>query len=1469
MKRAATLLGVMAVSLASGCKDSNEYTVGVTKPLLVIGVSPSGDDVNLEPVIRVVFSDDIDPATVDDATVTLTDASGAVVPADRSYDAATFTVTVDPTVVLAYSAEYTLTVRQLERESDGAVLAAPVTTVFKTQDPPPLAVIATSPSGGADEVGLLVRAPDGPNGTSSFDMVVTFSEPVRTASVVLGSSFQIAPSDAQGSVVDGTLSWDATETILTFTVDPADNYELSQEYRLYLSAAIESQRATLEGGQLETPVVNLFKTLDPPELTLIAASPTGQGDNVALDPVEVTLFFSEPVDANSVDDTTIFVNEGLTSDLGTSLATSVTVDGTDPRRVHLTFEMLALPLKYTQQYTVTIEDSVQSVIATAEGGQVGMQVLLTWKTIDPPPLTLVSLSPHHLADDVSRTTQVRAVFDRAVDAGTVTSLNFFVTDTAMTLIPSTVMVDLAGDPTGATVLLTIDPGSLPLGFTKSYQTHLVGGPTGLAATDATAEGGWLSVDVDATWKTVDPPPLTVIASSPSGGAASIDSTATVQVIFDRAIDGASIAAASFFLEYCAADPACGAPTPVASTLSVPLADKAVLTPSSPLDFDAFYRVTLTTAIRAADATAEGGTLGNTVQLVFETLPVPPLLVSSVDPLNGATGEAQEKTIAVTFNAPVFETTLEADGDANGFPNFYVTSSGAPDTGTPIPLPAMAAAVISLSADQKTAFLDPSTDLTADTVYTVVVEGGGGGAIGQLGQTLPATFTSTFRTRVAQLVLSTDPVSDEGIAPPVPSVDVDRVVTVNFAECMDTTTIDLSSFQVTYVDAFGRTLPLTGAISFMNTMGCVDMSGDTIPGANIAIFTPSLDDYDCLADAHALLFTTTYTATLASSIYTEDQLQTVVGGFTWNFRTGTAPGVSRLLAENASVSQDLLLPSPTDVPINTVFVAEFDRDMDGGTITTTTFFVNPGVVSNSPAALAATGVVYDPVTRTAVLTLAAALSYATPYTVTLDGGPGGIEDGDGNPLEGDTTATFTSSSAMTGDAAPDGVTNLARNSSVVIALDREIDPLTVTDATFKLTDTTLSKQLTGLVAISPDKKTLSFTPVPLLAGGDAHEIRLTTSVRDSRGNPLSADIVRTFATAGGNDAADPSLFSISPANAAVNQLGNVKISATLSEHMIPASARASIPPSATVDSFRVSTGGVDLAGTLSYTFDDVNERTTATFTPVAFLSAGTVYTVTLGDKISDLARRPFAGSVSTFTVEGVAGAPTFGGSAPGGGSADVDADTLVAVTFVDAASDVLRSTSVDGTSLQLLDGAMAPVPVTYSVSGKVATMRPPLLLGGVTYTVSAPAGGVDDSAGNGLAAAGSTTFTVDALRPRVSTQVVSPANLVTLSFVDDSGADRIKPGTVTASSVGLPGSGTVQVHLLDMPGGSPLAEVFGCLVLSDSTVTWDPATVQPLVTGSSYRVTVTTGLQDLGSLPLDQDGVPGNGNQLFEAEFTAN
>lgn len=292
--------------------------------------------------------------------------------------------------------------------------------------------------------------------------------------------------------------------------------------------------------------------------------------------------------------------------------------------------------------------------------------------------------------------------------------------------------------------------------------------------------------------------------------------------------------------------------------------------------------------------------------------------------------------------------------------------------------------------------------------------------------------------------------------------------------------------------------------------------------------------------------------------------------------------------------------------------------------------------------------------------------------------------------------------------------------------------------------------------------------------------------------------------------------------------------------------------------------------MSYLFDDGAEDTTATFTPAAFLDAGMTYTAVFSTEIADLARRPFVGVTRSFTVGDAA--PAFFSSAPGGAGTDVDADTSIVVTFTDTAGDELRPSSVNDTTLQLLDGSMAVVSgVSYSVSGLVVTLTPPALTGGVTYTVNAVAGGVKDSAGTGLSAGATSTFTVDANPPQVNlgtSTIPGAGNVLTLAIIDSSGVDRVRASSVTSSTVLAPSSGSIQVHRLDMAGGSPVEEVFGCLTVSGSTITWDPTSIQTLMTGEVYRVTATPGILDLGGLALDQDGATA-GNQPFTAEFTAN
>ena len=92
-----------------------------------------------------------------------------------------------------------------------------------------------------------------------------------------------------------------------------------------------------------------------------------------------------------------------------------------------------------------------------------------------------------------------------------------------------------------------------------------------------------------------------------------------------------------------------------------------------------------------------------------------------------------------------------------------------------------------------------------------------------------------------------------------------------------------------------------------------------------------------------------------------------------------------------------------VSVGATVTARFSEPMDPATITTATI----GLATASGTAVPA-NVTYDPATRTATLTPAAALAFGTQYRVTIEGGPTDprVKDVAGNALAADTTWTFT-------------------------------------------------------------------------------------------------------------------------------------------------------------------------------------------------------------------------------------------------------------------------------------------------------------------------------------------------------------------------------------------------------------------------------------------------------------------------------
>src|SRR5262245_18674670 len=125
-KRYANVLGVLialavvsSILLYSGCGMTSSPNIPTptptpdTTPPAVITVFPADGafNVSVDTNVIVNFSEAMDAATVNGATVELRDSSSAPVSATVRYDAVSFTATLDPTASLSPGVTYTALVR--------------------------------------------------------------------------------------------------------------------------------------------------------------------------------------------------------------------------------------------------------------------------------------------------------------------------------------------------------------------------------------------------------------------------------------------------------------------------------------------------------------------------------------------------------------------------------------------------------------------------------------------------------------------------------------------------------------------------------------------------------------------------------------------------------------------------------------------------------------------------------------------------------------------------------------------------------------------------------------------------------------------------------------------------------------------------------------------------------------------------------------------------------------------------------------------------------------------------------------------------------------------------------------------------------------------------------------------------------------------------------------------------------------
>ncbi|MCG2622714.1 Ig-like domain-containing protein [Arthrobacter sp. I2-34] len=471
--------------------------------------------------------------------------------------------------------------------------------------------------------------------------------------------------------------------------------------------------------------------------------------------------------------------------------------------------------------------------------------------------------------------------------------------------PAGTAVDASVDYDPLTGRAVLDP-SATLAAGTVYTATLSGG------TGAIRDAAGLPL-ATVSWSFTTAAAPTVTARTPGAGATGVPVGSSITATFSKAVTG--LGAATFTLKNAAG-------TAVPATVSYDGASRvATLKPTAPLAAAATYTATLSGGAAAIRATADLPLA--TAGWSFTTAAAP--TVTGRTPASGAMAVAADGNITATFGK-----------DVTGLDSTSFTLKTA--TGTSVP------AAVSYNAATRTATLNPTANLAADTRYTATLTG----AIRDtIGTPLAATGWS-FTTGAAPAVTAKAPGTNALAVPQTGNV------TVTFSEPVQG--ITASTFRITKAS--------TGAA----IAATVTRNGTT----NQWILNPGT----------TLAADTRYTVSLTGgSTAVRDRAGNPLAGTSWPFTTGPAPTVTaRTPGTNA-----------TAVPRTGNITVTFSEPVTG--LTSSTFKIKR---ASTGAAVAAT-VTRRGSTNQWILNPNATLAANTKYTVTLSGGGTAIRDGAGNPF----------------------------------------------------------------------------------------------------------------------------------------------------------------------------------------------------------------------------------------------------------------------------------------------------------------------------------------------------------------------------------------------------------------------------------------------------------------------------------------
>ena len=532
---------------------------------------------------------------------------------------------------------------------------------------------------------------------------------------------------------------------------------------------------------------------------------------------------------------------------------------------------------------------------------------------------------------------------------------------------------------------------------------------------------------------------------------------------------------------------------------------------------------------------------------------------------------------------------------------------------------------------------------------------------------------------------------------------------------------------------------------------------------------------------------------------------LIAGFPAGFPDTTRPLISDISPGNAEVG----------VTLNSAISVSFSEPMTAASLQPPTLTVKETV---SGAAVSGTVSVSGAV---ATFVPSAPLSTNTQFTVTVTTA---ARDLSKNAMAADFSWNFTT--GIFSDTTPPTVSatspanngnGISTNSSITATFSEAMTNASLNASTFTVTKQN-GPAIAGIVDVNGN--TVRITPAVALTPSAAYVATISSTVADAAGNPLGTDYSWSFTTAVAPDTTPPIVTALSPSNSALGVALNASITATFSEAMTNSTLNTAsfiVKPTA---------GGAALAGAVNVTGN------TARFTAFAGLAGSTQYTATITTSALDAAGNALAADFSwRFTTAAAPDTrpPTVALTSPANLATGVALDSPISATF----SKPMKISTLNTANFKVAKTiGGATVAGTVNVIGNTATFTPLANLDPTTQYTATITTGVQDAAGNALAANFTWAFLTAA------SDTTPPTVFTTLPVGGATGVDVSAPILVTFTKLMNNATlTTASFKLATSPGGAPVA---GTVSVTGTTATFtQSANLAP----GTYTATITTAAQD--------------------------